>query len=94
MAIEGMGSAIAQRQRFKGLTKGLKSTAPAPRGGSQVPKMEQDRILIDLHTCELTRSQFMEQVNGFIRAMPDFEIFLDGDAYALVARRRPSNNRH
>ena len=56
--------------------------------------MEQDRILIDLHTCDLTLSQFMGYAEGYIRTMPDFEIFLDGDAYALVARRRPSNNRH
>ena len=56
-------------------------------------QMEQDLVLIDIRTCELTRSQFIGYAMGYKRIMPDYEIFMDGDAYALVARRRhPSNN--
>ena len=47
-----------------------------------------DRILIDIRTCELTLSQVMEKIAGWQAIMPDHEIFMDGDAYAIVARPR------
>ena len=50
--------------------------------------MEPDKILIDIRTCELTLSQFVAEAYRYIEEMPDHEIFLDGDAYALVARVR------
>ena len=50
--------------------------------------MEPDKILIDIRTCELTLSQFVAEAYRYIELMPDHEIFMDGDADALVARRR------
>ena len=50
--------------------------------------MEPDILLIDFRTCELTLSQFLAEAYRYIELMPDHEIFMDGDAYALVARKR------
>lgn len=47
-----------------------------------------DRILIDIRTCELTMREVMDQVHRFIEMYPEDEIFMDGDAYAIVARPR------
>lgn len=47
-----------------------------------------DRILIDIRTCDLTLSQVMAEIDRYQSEMPDHEIFLDGDAYAVVARPR------
>lgn len=47
-----------------------------------------DRILIPIRTCELTLSELMEEVRQLIIDNPDDEIFMDGDAYAIVARPR------
>ena len=44
--------------------------------------------LIDIRTCDLTLSQVMEAVRLFAFALPGYEIFMDGDAYAVVARAR------
>lgn len=45
-----------------------------------------DRILIPIADCELTLREVMEEVRRLILENPDDEIFLDGDAYAIVAR--------
>lgn len=45
-----------------------------------------DRILIDMATCEHTLSEVMALVRGWKKVLPDHEIFMDGDAYAIVAR--------
>lgn len=47
-----------------------------------------DRILLDIRTCELTLGQVLKKVEAWAKALPDCEIFMDGDAYAIVARRR------
>lgn len=47
-----------------------------------------DHIYIDILTCELTLSEVMEEVQRLIREHPDQEIFMDGDAYAIVGRDR------
>lgn len=47
-----------------------------------------DRILIDIATCERTLSEVMALIRGWQRVLPDHEIFMDGDAYAIVARKR------
>lgn len=47
-----------------------------------------DRILIPIADCELTLREVMEEVRRLILDNPDDEIFLDGDAYAIVARPR------
>lgn len=49
-----------------------------------------DRILMDIRTCELTLGQVLAQVEVWRAQHPDCEIFMDGDAYAIVARRRAS----
>lgn len=45
-----------------------------------------DRILIDIRTCELTLAQMMDEIHRLIRENPDDDVFMDGDAYAIVAR--------
>ena len=47
-----------------------------------------DKVLIDVRTCDLTLSQVMAEIVRYQSEMPDHEIFLDGDAYAVVARPR------
>ena len=44
--------------------------------------------LIDIRTCELTLSQVMTEIAKLQSEYPDYEIFMDGDAYAIVARAR------
>lgn len=46
-----------------------------------------ERILIDIATCGLTLSQVMDEIGRYQRELPDHEIFMDGDLYAIVARR-------
>ena len=50
--------------------------------------MEPDRIFIDIRTCGLTLSQVMSEIAKLQSEYPDYEIFMDGDAYAIVGRRR------
>lgn len=46
-----------------------------------------DRILIDVRSCGLTLSQIAAEVARHRSEMPGAEIFLDGDAHAIVSRR-------
>ena len=50
--------------------------------------MEPDKILIDIRTCDLKMSQLMAEIQRLQAEYPDYEIFLGGDAYAIVGRRR------
>ena len=50
--------------------------------------MEPDRILIDIRTCELTIKEALREIARYQAELPDHEIFLDGDAHAIVSRRR------
>lgn len=50
--------------------------------------MEPDHVYIDIRTCELTLSQVMARIAELQREHPDEEIFMDGDLYAIVGRRR------
>ena len=45
-----------------------------------------DTVLIDIATCELTLSEVMEQIRQWQSEYPQDEIFMDGDAYAIVRR--------
>lgn len=47
-----------------------------------------DRVLIDVRTCKLTMSQMIERIYELQKQHPDHEIFMDGDAYAIVASPR------
>ena len=55
--------------------------------------MEPDAIYIDIRTCELTLSQVMRRVVELQSEHPDQEIFMDGDAYAIVGRNRCQEGR-
>lgn len=50
--------------------------------------MKPDTIYIDIRTSLLTLSQVMAAVYRLIAEHPDQEIFMDGDAYAIVGRDR------
>ncbi len=50
--------------------------------------MEPDKVFIDIRTSPLTLSQVMVEVSRLQTEYPDYEIFMDGDAYAIVGRRR------
>ena len=50
--------------------------------------MEPDIVLIDMRTCELTMAQVMDEIKRLKQEYPDHEIIMDGDAYAIVARRK------
>lgn len=50
--------------------------------------MEPDRVFIDIRTCDLTLSQVMAEIARLQSENPEYEIFMDGDAYAIVGRRR------
>lgn len=50
--------------------------------------MEPDTVFIDIRTCDLTLSQVMSEIAQLQNDNPDLEIFMDGDAYAIVGRRR------
>ncbi|MBR4181943.1 MAG: hypothetical protein IKQ57_07410 [Candidatus Methanomethylophilaceae archaeon] len=50
--------------------------------------MEPDKIFIDIRTCDLKMSQLMAEIQRLQEEYPDYEVFLDGDAYAIVGRRR------
>lgn len=45
-----------------------------------------DHILIPIETCELTFAQMAKEIARLQAQYPDDEIFLDGDAYAIVRR--------
>lgn len=50
--------------------------------------MEPDTVYIDIRTCDLTLSQVMARIVTLQAEHPEQEIFMDGDAYAIVGRRR------
>lgn len=50
--------------------------------------MEPDKVFIDIHTCDLTLSEVMAEIARLQREYPEYEIFMDGDEYAIVGRRR------
>ena len=47
-----------------------------------------DTIYIEIRTCDLTLSQVMARIVELQAEHPDQEIFMDGDAYAVVGRTR------
>ena len=46
-----------------------------------------DTVLIDIATCELTLSEVMQHIRQWQAEYPHDEIFMDGDAYAIVRRQ-------
>ncbi len=49
---------------------------------------EPDLILIDIATCGLTLAETLAEIGRLQSEYPDYEIFLDGDARAIVGRKR------
>jgi len=49
---------------------------------------EPDRIFIDFHEEKLTMMQVISKVAELQKQYPEYEIFMDGDAYAIVGRKR------
>lgn len=47
-----------------------------------------DHIFIDIRTCDLTLTEAMQAIRDIALAHPEMEIFMDGDRYAIVGRRR------
>lgn len=50
--------------------------------------MEPDKVFIDIRTCDLTLSEVMAEIAQLQKEYPEYEIFMDGDEYAIVGRRR------
>lgn len=50
--------------------------------------MKPDTVYIDIRTCNLTLSQVMGRIAELQVEHPEQEIFMDGDAYAIVGRDR------
>lgn len=53
--------------------------------------IEMDHIYIDIKTCDLTMSQVIAEIVRLTKEHPDQEIFMDGDAYAIVGTPRRSS---
>lgn len=45
-------------------------------------------VLMRIKSCRLTLGQVMQRVEGWAKALPSHEIYMDGDEYAIVAVRR------
>jgi hypothetical protein len=50
--------------------------------------MEPDRIFINFREENMTMMQVLSEVSRLQKEYPDYEIFMDGDAYAIVGRRK------
>jgi len=50
--------------------------------------MEPDRVFIDFHEENLTMMQVLTKVAELQKQYPEYEIFMDGDRFAIVGRRR------
>ena len=49
---------------------------------------DEDIVFIDISSSKLTVSETMKEVERIQAEHPYYEIFLDGDAYAIVGRLR------
>jgi len=47
-----------------------------------------DIIYIDIRTSSVTMGGIVDKIASLQKAHPDQEIFMDGDAYAIVGRQR------
>lgn len=50
--------------------------------------MMPDRVFIDIATCDYTKDEMMAAINQLIADHPEYEIYMDGDEYAIVGRLR------
>lgn len=49
--------------------------------------IEPDYVLLEMNGCNLTITQVLDMADSYMRDHPGFEVFLDGDRRALLARR-------
>lgn len=57
-------------------------TIPRP-----VQPIEGDIVLLDMRSCELTLRRVMSEIIPFFKAQyPAYDVIMDGDQYAIVAR--------
>ena len=52
--------------------------------------MMRDVVMIPIETCDFTLDQMMTAIRWMQKTFPDREIFLDGDSYSIMGRRRSS----
>ncbi|HKM13787.1 MAG TPA: hypothetical protein VJY42_02575 [Candidatus Methanomethylophilaceae archaeon] len=50
--------------------------------------MEEDKVFIDIATSRLTVADTLKEIKRLQIEYPDYEIFLDGDAHAIIGRRK------
>ncbi len=48
----------------------------------------EDKVLIDISTSRLTVAETLKEIKCLQIKYPDHEIFLDGDAHAIMGRRK------
>jgi hypothetical protein len=53
--------------------------------------MEPDRIFIDFRAEKLTMMEVLGKVEALKAENPDYEIFMDGDRFAIVGRRKKTD---
>ena len=49
-----------------------------------------DLVLIDFHTERIPMRLVPRLARGYQKILPDHEIFMDGDRFAIVARKKVS----
>ena len=50
--------------------------------------MMPDKVFIDIATCDYTKDEMMAAIDQLIADNPEYEIYMDGDEYAIVGRLR------
>lgn len=50
--------------------------------------LEEDKVFINIVTSRLTVAETLTKIKCLQIKYPDHEIFLDGDAHAIIGRRR------
>ncbi len=50
--------------------------------------LEEDKVFIDITKSRLTVAETLEEIKRLQIEFPDHEIFLDGDAHAIIGRRK------
>lgn len=50
--------------------------------------MMPDKIFIDIRTCNYTLDEMKAAIDQLIADHPEYEIYMDGDEYAIVGRLR------
>ena len=81
-----LGECVTEDHEVAGSSPAHGTISSTSTSGS--PSMEPDRIFIDFKQEKLTMMEVMTKVAELQKEYPEYEIFMDGDAYAIVGRRR------